>query len=146
MNESFDTVIVGAGAAGLAVASRLAAQGGGSICILEARERIGGRILTLRPPNSTSPIELGAEFVHGRAPATFEVLRRVGIDAMDAAQERWTIQQGELARGDVLFDRMQQQLRRVGPPKTDLSLDAYLAKHRRALSASTRRMACLLAE
>src|SRR5687767_1388296 len=58
-----DVVIIGAGAAGIAAANKLRACGYGTL-ILEARERIGGRIWTLE--SDSGPVELGAEFVHGR--------------------------------------------------------------------------------
>ena len=58
-------IILGAGAAGLAAARELAERGR-QIIIVEARNRIGGRIHTLRDPKLKIPIELGAEFIHGR--------------------------------------------------------------------------------
>jgi monoamine oxidase len=42
--------------------------------VLEARDRIGGRILTIRDARWNSPVELGAEFVHGRHPALWSLL------------------------------------------------------------------------
>jgi len=39
--------------------------------LLEARDRIGGRIFTLLDPKLCVPIELGAEFIHGRPPETW---------------------------------------------------------------------------
>jgi monoamine oxidase len=37
--------------------------------VLESRERIGGRVHTLRPEGWPFPVEAGAEFVHGRPPS-----------------------------------------------------------------------------
>src|SRR5690606_26130849 len=48
-DDSYDVIVIGAGAAGLAAAARLSA-GGRSVLVLEARERVGGRILTQRAP------------------------------------------------------------------------------------------------
>ena len=64
--QSFDVLIVGAGMAGLAAARSLA-EAGRSVCILEAQNRIGGRILTARSTDG-QPVELGAEF-HPWSPA-----------------------------------------------------------------------------
>ncbi len=58
-----DVVVIGAGVAGLAAAQRLQ-QAGYSVVVLEARNRRGGRIWTVRTGGSI--VEYGAEFMHGR--------------------------------------------------------------------------------
>lgn len=62
--------IVGGGVAGLA-AARLLSRHGVHCVVLEGSEVIGGRIRTLRPAGWPLPVELGAEFVHGRPSPTF---------------------------------------------------------------------------
>ena len=62
-----EVLVLGAGAAGLAAAVTLA-EGGVDVGVLEARDRIGGRVFTLEEPGE-EPIELGAEFVHGEGAA-----------------------------------------------------------------------------
>ncbi len=57
-----EIVIVGAGMAGLAAASRLQAAGK-QVVVVEARDRIGGRVHTDR--SWAVPVELGATWVHG---------------------------------------------------------------------------------
>ncbi|MBV8608299.1 MAG: FAD-dependent oxidoreductase [Singulisphaera sp.] len=57
-------LVVGAGAAGLAASRRLARHGL-DVVVLEARDRIGGRVHTLREPGWPLPLEAGAEFIHG---------------------------------------------------------------------------------
>ena len=62
--QSFDCdVLVIGGAAGLASANRLGSRGL-SVIVVEARDRVGGRIFTKQSPEDTA-IELGAEFIHG---------------------------------------------------------------------------------
>ncbi|XP_053663422.1 spermine oxidase-like [Anopheles marshallii] len=56
-------IIVGAGAAGIAAASRLYQKGFKSITILEASQRFGGRIYTT--PFGGGIVELGAQWCHG---------------------------------------------------------------------------------
>src|SRR5258705_259860 len=60
---SEDVLIIGAGAAGLSAAIDLA-RSGMRVTMLEARERVGGRILTKRDTTLNHAVELGAEFVH----------------------------------------------------------------------------------
>ncbi|KAG7190621.1 hypothetical protein KM043_006707 [Ampulex compressa] len=61
-NES-KILIIGAGAAGFAAASRLIERGLTKITILEAKDRIGGRIHTT--DFSENVVDLGAQWVHG---------------------------------------------------------------------------------
>jgi monoamine oxidase len=73
-----DVIILGAGAAGL-TAARLLTQRGHRVTLIEARSRIGGRLLTVHPAESAIPIELGASFVHGRAPEMMELIQQSGV-------------------------------------------------------------------
>lgn len=56
-----DVVVVGAGAAGIAAARRLLRRGL-SVAVLEARERVGGRAVTV--PMRGHPVDLGAHWLH----------------------------------------------------------------------------------
>lgn len=58
----FDTVVVGAGVAGL-VAARLLAAAGRTVVVVEARDRVGGRVSTERRDGQVT--DLGASWVHG---------------------------------------------------------------------------------
>lgn len=71
-----DVIVIGAGAAGLTVARDLTAAGLG-LLLLEARDRIGGRILTRHTEDG--PVELGAEYVHGEVEEILGVARRAGL-------------------------------------------------------------------
>lgn len=62
-----DVIVLGAGAAGLAAARCLGAAGL-DVVVLEARHRCGGRVATRHVRDVPVPVELGAEFVHGRPP------------------------------------------------------------------------------
>src|SRR6185436_16299522 len=59
---SADVIVIGAGIAGLA-AARTLADAGASVVVLEARDRIGGRVWTDR--SLGVPIDLGASWIHG---------------------------------------------------------------------------------
>ena len=57
-------MIVGAGVAGVAAATELSANGLDDVVILEARDRIGGRVWTDTIGDGV-PIDLGASWIHG---------------------------------------------------------------------------------
>jgi monoamine oxidase len=60
--EHFDTIVIGAGVAGL-TAARLLAQTGRRVVVFEARDRVGGRVSTDRAGGLVT--DLGASWIHG---------------------------------------------------------------------------------
>ena len=62
--DHLDTLIIGAGVAGLTAAAELLARGRARIRILEASDRYGGRVLTQHPVEGDI-FELGATWLHG---------------------------------------------------------------------------------
>jgi monoamine oxidase len=88
--NSADVVIIGAGAAGLA-AGRLLAESGKRVIIVEARDRIGGRILTRDArqgaDHAAVPVELGAEFIHGVPPVSWSLIREAQLTTSERQGE-----------------------------------------------------------
>lgn len=82
MNKQPDTIVLGAGLAGLAAAARLA-EAGRSVVVLEARQRIGGRVLT-----EADAIELGPEWFEPEG-AVDELLRGANATVTEAEGERF---------------------------------------------------------
>ncbi len=76
--DTADIIIIGAGAAGLA-AGREISKAGKNVLLLEARDRIGGRIYTLSDPKFSVHLEAGVEFIHGEMPITQSLLKEAGI-------------------------------------------------------------------
>ncbi len=66
-----DVLVLGAGIAGLG-AARMLAELGLKCVVLEARDRVGGRIYSRPTPQGA--VELGAEFVHGRDPVLWRLI------------------------------------------------------------------------
>jgi monoamine oxidase len=83
-----NVIVIGAGAAGIAAARRLRAAGR-DVTVLEARDRVGGRVWTARDLAAV-PVELGAEYVHGEHVVTWRWLRELGLQAAEAhGDEAW---------------------------------------------------------
>jgi monoamine oxidase len=108
MTETFwDVVIIGAGAAGLS-AARALAEAGRSVLLLEARDRIGGRIWTRHEADTGAAVELGAEFIHGQIPQTLQLLHEAGEAAIDVGGAHWTLLHGKLQkRTNDLMEQVQ---------------------------------------
>ncbi len=87
----YDVLIVGAGASGLVAARELSAAGY-SVCVLEAADHAGGRIMTLREDGFAGAVEAGPEFIHGKAPLTRELLKEAKIPCEKADSEMITVQ------------------------------------------------------
>src|SRR5215831_17148281 len=88
MNSRTDVAIIGAGASGLAAAVELT-KAGRAVVLLEARDRIGGRVHTIRDPALPLPLELGAEFIHGQPSELLEIVRDANPITYDVEGEHW---------------------------------------------------------
>ncbi len=93
-------VVIGAGAAGL-MAARELGRAGKRVTILEARDRVGGRIDPLSAAEFGYKAEGGAEFVHGEAPVTRTLLREAGLSLLPIEGTRRTVVDGKLSSADA---------------------------------------------
>ncbi len=110
-----DILVIGAGAAGLSAARDLCAAGC-KVTILEARDRIGGRILTVRDERVPLPVELGAEFIHGRPPQTFNLLAPAKLTAYEVLGEHWYRESGLLHKAEGPADDVFTTMRNYADP------------------------------
>ncbi len=62
--------------------------------MLEARRRLGGRIHTLHDPLTPIPVELGAEFVHGRHPLIWQAVESGILPALELTAEHLSVRNG----------------------------------------------------
>jgi monoamine oxidase len=142
--QSADVIVIGAGAAGLAAAQELA-RAGCSVLVLEARDRVGGRCDTRRMPGLPVPVELGAEFIHGRPTVTLELLQKAGLPAIDASRTQRLVQRGKLVPVDAFAEAQRAVRNKAILRKADLSFSAFLDRQKR-ISPLTRMLARRMVE
>jgi monoamine oxidase len=143
MKRVCDVVVIGAGAAGLAAADALS-RAGRSVLVLEARDRIGGRVWTRRMPGIPVPVELGGEFVHGEAKITHRLAKAAGLSFVPSGREQRYVDGGRMRRVDS-FRQAQLAMQDTAQLRGgDLSVDAFLRRKR--LPELTRTFARLMVE
>src|ERR1700730_2086206 len=86
--SQLDVAVIGAGGAGIGAARRLREGGVVSVLVLEARDRVGGRVNTIEPAGF--PLDRGAEWLHSadRNPLS-PIARRLGFSVHHRPPE-WT--------------------------------------------------------
>lgn len=131
-------LVIGAGIAGLSAAYHL--KGAGiKATVLEARDRIGGRVWTDRD-FADIPVEFGAELIHGRSPAvnTWQWVERLGLrtwlwnkldDSMIRTEHGDWLTMGEArAASEELDVTRSWDLGDASAPRDDEDLGGYLRR------------------
>ena len=145
--QDCDVIVIGAGAAGL-IAAAVLLEAGHSVCLLEARDRVGGRIWTRREAGVAVPIELGAEFVHGHAPITEGLLTAAGATVIEASGSHFALEDGQLRPRGGFFPRIRAAMKKKSHAlaQHDMSFDAFLEQLSAVLSKEQREYARMMAE
>lgn len=120
-----DVIIIGAGAAGLMAAKKLC-DAGLSVCILEARDRIGGRIHTITDLHADKSIEGGAEFIHGNLEVTLNLLKEAGIDKAEIQGDFWQVTNGQWTQENEFFKNTGTVIQQLQTIQQDISIDQFL--------------------
>lgn len=95
------------------------------VVILEARDRIGGRIFTKRDAACDAPIELGAEFIHGLPRETWDLLDRSKVEEVDG--QSWCAFDRKLTPCDS-FSQVDSILDAMDDSEPDESFMAFLQR------------------
>jgi len=122
--SSDPVIVIGAGVAGLAAACQLG-RAGVPVQIIEARDRIGGRVLTHLDPGCDCPIEFGAEFIHGKPPEIFDLLRNGKAEITEVQGDAWCAEDDHLSPCGF-WDEVDQILQKMDDTEPDESFAAFL--------------------
>ena len=131
-------IVIGAGIAGLSSAYHLD-QAGIETIVLEARNRVGGRVWTDRS-FAGIPVEFGAELIHGRGAEvnTWQWVKKLGLstwhwnkltDSMIRLEDGRWLTMGEARQASPELDMTRSwKLGDVAEPQSDESLEDYLRR------------------
>jgi|HigsolmetaAR201D_1030396.scaffolds.fasta_scaffold18093_2 Monoamine oxidase len=98
-----DVLVIGAGISGL-VAARVLKSAGLRVLVLEARDRVGGRIFSASAPGIPEAIELGAEFIHGKPSELMRLLDAAGLEVQAFQGESWCVTRGDWRRCELVVN------------------------------------------
>jgi monoamine oxidase len=126
--EETDIIIIGGGACGLLAASELCRQGD-AVTILEARDRLGGRIHTLHDGGFSTPVEMGAEFIHGDMPVTLNLLHKAGVEHYEVTGQIWESKEGKLQRSENFIEDWDLLEERLQTLTDDMTISEFLKQN-----------------
>jgi monoamine oxidase len=92
MGTFHDVIVIGAGAAGIGAGRRLA-RAGVSFTLIEARDRVGGRALTL--PHELGAIDLGCGWLHSAERNVMTAMAEAMGFQVDRTRAPWARQSGD---------------------------------------------------
>ncbi len=121
-------VIVGGGAAGL-MAGRVLSKAGQKVMLLEARERLGGRIMPLGQNVFDFPAQGGAEWVHGKAPITKSIIKEAGLTLIKEEGEIWSVRSGNLSLHKSFIQSNDKLKEKLESLTEDISIQDFLEQN-----------------
>ena len=121
-------IIAGGGVAGLFAARELSKQGY-DITILEATERLGGRIHTIRNTSFTQPVEKGVEFIHGNLPLTIKLLKEARIEYKPVRGNMIRVVDGDWKTTDDFTLGWDELIKKMNSIRQDMTMDEFLQQN-----------------
>lgn len=123
----YQVIVIGAGVAGL-TATRYLSEAGYTVCLLEAAEMAGGRIATINEERFSGYVETGAEFIHGKLPLTFQLLKEAGIPYETVEGNMIRVQNG-VWQNEEHDENWHKFMRELNQLKTDVTILEFLNTH-----------------
>jgi monoamine oxidase len=122
-----DVIVIGAGASGLAAAREMAARGRDYL-VLEARDRLGGRVHSVEEAGDPNPIELGAEFIHGVPHEILKLMGEFHLPFYDVKDEHLVLRKDRLVSDPRFFPRLENVMKKLKPGRrADRTVQEFLA-------------------
>jgi monoamine oxidase len=119
----YDVIVIGGGASGLYAAAKLGEQGQ-KVLVIEAKDRLGGRIHTVQQPGGYT--EAGAEFVHGQLPLTLELLQEAQLAYHPVQGINYAMKNGEINVQDETIDEWDTLLEKLKELEKDTTISHFL--------------------
>jgi monoamine oxidase len=125
VTRAADVLVIGGGVAGLQAARELSTAGL-HVALLEARDRLGGRIYTRQCAGH--PVELGAEFVHGRPAEIFQLTSEAGLRLVPVQGEFISKKQDQWRHSGELWAEVNQLFESMPADDPDRSFQEYVER------------------
>lgn len=120
-------IIAGGGICGLYAALLLSEHC--DVTILEAGNRIGGRIWDVVEPGFGGTVKRGAEFIHGKAELTFSLLEKAGITFKVAEGKMYSVTAGAMEETEFFIEGWDELMRKMKDVKMDMTLHEFLIQY-----------------
>ena len=118
-------LIIGGGIAGLATAYELSKHNV-QVTLLEAKNRLGGRIHTFYDISFSQPVELGAEFIHGDLPHTLSILNEAAISYNKINDTMFHLEKGAFKKQKSFTKDWDKVMKQMSALTHDMPLDVFI--------------------
>ncbi len=122
-------LVIGGGIAGLTAADLLSSEGL-PVVVLEARDRVGGRIHTVASSKGSFAVELGAEFIHGAKNEAWPYLRSSDLAFHEVPDRHWELNEGKLRENSDFWNQLGAVTERINTRHPDQSFASFISKLR----------------
>ena len=99
------------------------------VTILEANDRLGGRIHTIHDPAFDHPVEKGVEFIHGNLPLTMQLLKEAGIEYKPVRGAMIRIANDDWKTQDDFTIGWEELMKRLNDVREDITVIEFLEKN-----------------